>query len=115
MKFKHKRTEYKIEIDEFQYILSRKTVPRKNKEDRGINWVTLGYYNDVNYLLLKLLRLGLVETSDYADIKEMFKTGLKDLNKTLVNLIGTPNGYKEAYERARKEILKGRALQSSKT
>lgn len=76
MQFKIKRTEYKIEVDVYQYTLSRLY---KN------TWIVLGYYNDIHYLLLKLLKLGCMEVKKVNDIEEMIKKSLSILKTSILS------------------------------
>jgi len=53
--FKIKRTEYEIEVDEWNYILKKKGKENKQGE---MQYIVLGYYGDLFYLLLKMMKLG---------------------------------------------------------
>ena len=106
MIFKHKRTEYKIEVDEYQYIFSRRVNKKEDTKNKEPTWRILGYYNDITYLLVKMVRLGCADVKEAKDIGEFMKKSISDLKTTLGKCTGHPGEYKEAYERAKEEVLK---------
>lgn len=86
MIFKHKRSIYRITTDQYQFILCR----GKQVLKEGIvetEWTTLGYYNDVYYLLLKLLKLGCMEDKTAKDLYMLINNTLESLKKSILTVI----------------------------
>lgn len=81
MMFKHKRTEYQILADEFQYTLYKRV-----KTD----WQVIGYYNDIFNLLIKLVRIGCIGNNKASDIESMLKESLTLLKKSVLSSIEVP-------------------------
>lgn len=87
MRFKYKRSEYKIDVDVYQYTLYKRLKDNtKGKEQ----WETYGHYNDIYYLLLKLMRIGLIDQKDYQDIRQMLRGSLQLLSNTMEKALPSP-------------------------
>lgn len=83
--FKIKRKEYGIDIDPYQYILYEKVKRVAGEED----WVKLGYYNDLFYLLLKITRLQLIDKQKAKDLESAIKSTLRELSTSISNALET--------------------------
>lgn len=94
MIFKHKRTEYQIVTDERQYILYKRlrNVKGSVQRDGSVGddtamWEALGYYHDIHYLLLKLIKIGCIDNKKAKDIEEMIKESLKGIKTSILRAI----------------------------
>lgn len=96
MRFKYKRSEYKIDVDRYQYSLCKRL---KDHEDGSEQWEVYGYYSDVYYLLLKLLRIGLIDQKDCKDIRQMIQDSLQLLTNTLEKALPKPYPFEDTVDK----------------
>lgn len=73
---------YKIETDERQYIFS--------KHVRGGDWEVLGYYHDLYFLLLKLIKIGCIDNRKARDLESLIKDTLKSLKTSILSAVEAP-------------------------